>query len=176
MILRISRYCLLLVLLTAGLSAMGQTFTLKGLVTDDEGHALELATVSCVEQGKVTMTNLKGEYSMQLQTADSVAVSYSMVGYRKRTRTLYKPQGTQTLRIVLRADHELDEVVVTEKKRQTDQMEVLDLTDLKSSAVSVTGNAVEELKRAARLIAPPCQEDGVARTIERIAFNWMSDF
>ncbi len=135
----------MLVMLVTGLSAVGQTFTLKGLVTDDEGKALELATVSCVEQGKVTMTNLKGEYSMQLHTADSVVVRFSMVGYRQRTRTLYKPQGTQTLRILLRADQEIGEVVVTEKKRQTDQMEQLDLTDLRAYSVSTTGNAIEEL-------------------------------
>ena len=131
-------------LLLATLSVSGQTFTLKGLVTDDEGNALELATVSVASQGKMTMTNLKGEYSMTLQSADSVVVRYSMIGYRPRTRTLYKPQGTQTLRILLRADSELGEVVVIEKKRQTDQMEQLDVKEIKETP-SVTGNAVEEL-------------------------------
>ena len=127
------------------LQAVGQTFTLKGLVTDDEGKPIEFATVACTEQSKVTFTNIKGEYKMTLQTADSVKVSYSMVGYKSRTRTLYKPQGTQTLRILLRADGELGEVVVTERRRQTDQMEQLDIKDLRTGAVSVTGNAVEEL-------------------------------
>ena len=135
----------MLVMLMASLFAMGQTFTLKGLVTDEEGKALELATVSCVAQGKVTMTNLKGEYQMQLQSADSVVVRFSMVGYTPRSRTLRKPQGTQTLRIVMRTDQELGEVIVTEKKRQTDQMEQLDLTDLRAHTVSITGNAIEEL-------------------------------
>ena len=134
----------IVVLLLATLSVSGQTFTLKGLVTDDEGNALELATVSVASQGKMTMTNLKGEYSMTLQSADSVVVRYSMIGYRPRTRTLYKPQGTQTLRILLRADSELGEVVVIEKKRQTDQMEQLDVKEIKETP-SVTGNAVEEL-------------------------------
>lgn len=143
---RIAPFILLLVMLMASLSAMSQgTFTLKGLVTDEEGKGLELATVSCVEQGKMTMTNLSGEYRMQLQTADSVVIRYSMVGYKARQKTIYKPQGTQTLRIVMRPSQELGEVVVTEKKRQTDQMEQLDLTDLRANAVSVTGNAVEEL-------------------------------
>ncbi|MBR6189751.1 MAG: carboxypeptidase-like regulatory domain-containing protein [Prevotella sp.] len=117
---------------------------LKGLVTDDEGNALELATVSVASQGKMTMTNLKGEYSMTLQSADSVVVHFSMIGYRPRTRTLYKPQGTQTLRILLRASTELGDVVITEKKRQTDQMEQLDIKEIKETP-SVTGNAVEEL-------------------------------
>ena len=134
----------IVVLLLATIGVSGQTFTLKGLVTDDEGNALELATVSVPSQGKLTMTNLKGEYSMTLQSADSVVVKYSMIGYRPRTRTLYKPQGTQTLRILLRANQELSEVVVTEKKRQTDQMEQLDIKEIKETP-SVTGNAVEEL-------------------------------
>ncbi len=138
------RFAVALLLLLLTLSGSSQTFTLKGLVTDDEGSPLELATVSCAAQGKVAMTNLKGEYHLTLQTADSVVVRFSMVGYKARTKTLYKPKGTQTLRIVMRSE-ELAEVVVTEQRRQTDQMERLNITDLRGGAVSVTGNAVEEL-------------------------------
>ena len=141
----IRHIAMMILLLLTALQAVGQTFTLKGLVTDDEGKPVEFATVACGEQSKVTFTNIKGEYHLTLQTADSVKISYSMVGYKSRTKTLYKPQGTQTLRILLRADGELGEVVVKEKRRQTDQMEQLDITDLRSGAVSVTGNAVEEL-------------------------------
>ena len=143
-VLRYKRLFGIVAMLLTVLTVSGQTFTLKGLVTDDEGNALELATVSVASQGKLTMTNLKGEYSMTLQSADSVEVRFSMIGYKARTRTLYKPKGTQTLRILLRANQELGEVVVTEKKRQTDQMEQLDLTELKGTP-STSGNAVEEL-------------------------------
>ena len=131
-------------LLMLSMTALAQSFTLKGIVTDDEGNALELATVACVAQGKVTMTNLKGEYSMTLQSADSVVIRYTMVGYKSRTRTLYKPQGTQTLRILLRADQQLDEVVVTERRRQTSQTEQLDLKNIKG-VPTASGNAIEEL-------------------------------
>ena len=57
----ISRFLLVLAMfVVASTIAFAQnTFTLKGMVTDDEGNALELATVSCARQGKVTMTNLK---------------------------------------------------------------------------------------------------------------------
>ena len=131
-------------LLLLSLQALAQTFTLKGMVTDDEGKALELATVSCVAQGKVAMTNLKGEYQLVLHTADSVVVRFSMVGYKARTRTLRHPQGTQTLRVVMRAEEQLGEVVVTEKRRQTDQMELLDIKDL-AVMPTASGNAVEAL-------------------------------
>ncbi len=135
---------LLTMLLTTALTATAQTFTLKGMVTDDEGNALELATVACVEQGKVTMTNFQGEYQLTLSTADSVTVRFSMVGYRTRTRTLHHPQGTQTLRILMRSEQEIGEVVVTERRRQTDQVELLDISGM-AVAPSVTGNAIEEL-------------------------------
>ena len=136
---------MLTLLLTMAIEAVGQTFTLKGLVTDDEGQPVEFATVACVEQGKVAFTSIKGEYRLTLATSDSVTIRYSMIGYKTRTKTLYKPQGPQTLRIVLRAQDDLGTVVVTERRRQTDQMEQLDITDLRSGAASVTGNAVEDL-------------------------------
>ncbi len=139
-----ARYIFLLAMLMAGIDAIAQSFTLKGKVTDDEGNALELATVSCLEQAAVTMTNLKGEFQLQLNTRDSVVIKFSMVGYAPRTRTLRNPRGTQTLQIQMHPNEELSEVVVTERRRQTDQMEQLDLTNLKA-VPSASGNAIEEL-------------------------------
>jgi hypothetical protein len=131
-------------LLMAGLMAVAQSFTLKGKVTDDEGNALELATISCLDQAAVTMTNLKGEYQLTLRSADSVVVKFSMVGYKARTRVLRNPKTTQTIQIQLHALDELDDVVIVERRRQTDAMEQLDIKDIKS-VPSTSGNAVEEL-------------------------------
>ena len=123
---------------------MAQSFTLKGKVIDDEGNALELATVSCLEQGAVTMTNLKGEFQLTLHTADSVVVKFSMVGYQEHKRVLRNPRTTQTIQIELHSKNELGGVTVTQRRRQTDQMEHLDIKDIKG-VPSTTGNAVEEL-------------------------------
>ena len=139
-----TRYILVLAMLMTSLWSMAQTFTLKGKVVDDEGQALELATVSCLEQAAVTMTNLKGEFQMTLHTADSVVIKFSMVGYQERRRVLYHPRTTQTLQIELHSKNELSGVTVTQRRRQTDQMEQLDIKDIKG-APSTTGNAVEEL-------------------------------
>ena len=141
--LRTKRYILLLVMMMTGLTTFAQTFTLKGKVTDDEGNALELATVSCIEQMAITMTNLKGEFSMTLQSADSVVVKFSMVGYNSRTRLLRNPKTTQTLQVQLHS-MELGEVTIVEKRRQTEQMEQLDIKNIKG-VPSASGNAVEEL-------------------------------
>lgn len=139
------RYILLmLVWILTGNMAIAQFFTVKGTVKDEEGNALELATVSCAEQGKVTMTNLKGEYSLQLQSEDSVVIRFSMVGYKTRTRVLRRPRTTQTLQLSLDPLDELGEVVVNKRRRQTSQTEQLDLKDIKS-VPSASGNAIEEL-------------------------------
>ena len=138
------RLILFLVMLMTSIALWSQSFTLKGKVSDSDGNALELATVSCLEQGRVTMTNLKGEFSIKLNSADSVVVRFSMVGFKTRERVLRRPRSTQTLRIALQPMDELGEVVVTEKRRQTDQMERLDLKEIKAMP-SASGNAVEEL-------------------------------
>ena len=138
------RNILTLTMLMVSLSLFAQTFTLKGKVTDEEGNALELATVSCVAQAAVTMTNLKGEFQMKLQSADSVVVKFSMIGYKARTRVLRNPKTTQTIQIQLHAMDELSDVVIVERRRQTDAMEQIDIKDIKAMP-STSGNAVEEL-------------------------------
>ena len=126
-------------------TAMAQTFTLQGKVTDEQGNPVEMATVSCLKQGKVALTSLKGEFSMQLQSQDSVVVRFSMIGYKAKERVLRNPKGKQTLQIQLFEDNtQLSEVTVTEKARQTTQTEQLEVKDIKL-APSATGNAVEEM-------------------------------
>lgn len=122
-----------------------QTFTLQGRVIDENGSPVEFVSVSCAKQGKMTMTSLKGEYSMQLHSADSVVVHYSMIGYKSKTRILHHPRGKQTLQIVLyNSDNELEEVTVTGTRIQTGQMQNLKKDNLKSIP-SASGNAIEEL-------------------------------
>lgn len=126
------------------LAAEAQTFTLQGRVTDEQMNPIELATVSCLQQGKVTMTSLKGEFSMQLQSADSVVIRFSMIGYKAKTRVLRNPRGKQTLQVTLHEGTTLSEVTVTGQRQQTGQTQELKKEDVKSMP-SVSGNAVEEL-------------------------------
>ena len=122
--------------------ATAQTFTLQGRVADKDNNPIELASVAVVAQGKMTMTNLKGEYSITLHSADSVVVRYSMIGYRSKTRVLRNPRGKQTLLVQLADDNELGEVVVEGKTPQHGTTKQLDVEDVKQGP-SVTGNAVE---------------------------------
>lgn len=122
-----------------------QSFTLHGRVIDESNNPIEFATVSCAKQGKMTMTSLKGEYTLQLHSADSVEIRFSMIGYRTKTRILRKPRGKQTLQTVLYSNvGEIEGVTVTGTKIQTGQMQQFKKDDIKNMP-SVTGNAVEEM-------------------------------
>ena len=129
----------------ATLKMLAQGFTLQGRVTDSDNNPVELATVSVVKQGKVALTSLQGEFSMHLQSADSVVVKFSMIGYKTKTRVLRRPRGKQTLQVVLYADeNNLADVVVTGEKIQSDQTQELKTKDMKL-APSASGNAVESM-------------------------------
>ncbi len=134
-----------IIAIIAPICLFAQTFTLKGRVIDEEGKPVEFASVLCVSQGKATVTSLKGEYNLTLNSADSVVIRYSMLGYRTKKRVLFKPHGTQTLQVVMYANsNTLDEVNVRGQKIQSGQLEDLNTKPLRNMP-STTGNAVEEL-------------------------------
>ena len=142
--LNLKLFITILMLIMSTIKVTADDFALKGKVIDEEGRALELVTVSCAAQGKIAMTNLKGEFSINLKTADSVEVRFTMVGYGVRKRVFRRPKGKMTVQIVMHPAATLSEVTVTERRRQTSQTEQLNTKDLKQ-APSTTGNAVEEM-------------------------------
>ena len=131
-----------LIFAVISMTLFAQSFTLQGRVTDQENNPVELASV--VSQGKLTMTNLNGEFSMQLQSADSVEVRFSMIGYKTKTRVLRRPKGKMTLQVQLFDAGLLDEVVITEQRRQTGTTQEIDTKQM-SNTPSASGNKVEEL-------------------------------
>ena len=142
--LNLKLFITILMLIMSTIKVTADDFALKGKVIDEEGRALELVTVSCAAQGKIAMTNLKGEFSINLKTADSVEVRFTMVGYGVRKRVFRRPKRKMTVQIVMHPAATLSEVTVTERRRQTSQTEQLNTKDLKQ-APSTTGNAVEEM-------------------------------
>lgn len=142
---KLKLFILQIICLCAFVSAQAQTFTLSGRVIDENNDPVEFASVSCPKQGKMTMTSLKGDYSLQLQSVDSVEIRFSMVGYNTKVRTLRRPRGKQTMQVVLHSsDNALSEVTITGKRIETGQTQELSKEHLKSMP-STTGNAVEEM-------------------------------
>ena len=140
----LKRFITIMALIMSTINITADDFTLKGKVIDEEGNALELVTITCAAQGKITMSNLKGEFSIGLKTADSVEVKFTIVGYGVRKRVFRRPKGKMTVKIVMHPATTLDEITVTQQRRQTSQTGQLNINNLKG-APSTTGNAVEEL-------------------------------
>ena len=134
-----------LLLAVVALTASAQSFVLQGRVIDEHNNPIELASVSCLKQGKATVTSLKGNYTLTLQSADSVAVRFSMIGYKSKTRVLRNPKGRLSLTVVLYGDDTtLGEVQVEGQRIQSGQTQELKSKDMKM-APTAAGNAVEEL-------------------------------
>lgn len=118
---------------------------LKGRVIDEKNEPVSFCLINVQGQAAGTTANINGEYKLSFNTADSVVITYQMMGYKKRTRVLRKPQGNLTLNIVMYdGGHELSEVEVREIRKQMNQNTQVTTTEL-NTMPSTTGNAVEEL-------------------------------
>ena len=138
---------LFLLLALCALSAFGQNDRSRifGRVVDDSGSPIELATVQVRGQGVLTVTNLHGEYTLYCQSADSVAVVYSMIGYETRRRLLRHPADSVRIDITLPAiDATIGEALVTGQHLQTGTTQRIKPVD-SHLMPSTTGNGVEEI-------------------------------
>ena len=99
---------------------------LKGRVTDETGSPVEIANIWVARQMKGTTTNLRGEYSITLTTADTVEITFSMIGHQTRKRILYSPTGVITIDVMLpHSNTALQGVTIRETRRQTNAMQHL---------------------------------------------------
>ena len=118
---------------------------LSGRVIDDEQNPVLFAVVRIEGQAAGTTTDLQGRYKLEFNTADTVVVSFSMLGYETKKRTLIKPRGDLRLNVTLQTQRiDMGEVTVKEVRRQMNTTQHLNAENLKRLP-STTGNAVEEL-------------------------------
>ena len=117
---------------------------ITGIVTDENHDPIELATVRIEKPVLVgTTTDLRGHYSISVDTQDSVTVIFSMIGYRTKKKTLRRPKGIIALNVtMLPSDVELEGVTVSEVRRQTTQTQKLDIKDRKLMP-DASGGSVE---------------------------------
>lgn len=139
---------LLIGLLFSTMQAHAQKRTrVFGTIKDTDGAPIELASVRALGQAALTVTNLKGEYTLWCNSADSVRIVYSMIGYETRKRLLRSPGDSVRLDIILppyAPDNNLGTAVVTGQGRQTTTTQRITKPDTKLSP-STTGNGVEEI-------------------------------
>lgn len=138
-------YIILVLFSLLPFSLSAQTVKIGGVITDEAGEPIELATVRVEGMLVGAVSNLKGKYALTFQSRDTVTVIYSMLGYQTRKRTLHKPKGNISINMVLPvADYELSEVTITERRRQTSSFQQLDAQSSKLMP-DASGNAIESM-------------------------------
>lgn len=117
-------------LLFTALDAYAQV-KLSGKVTDENGSPIEFASVRIDGTVLGTNTDTKGDYALSVPARDTVMVVFSCIGYSDVRRRLISPKGAMTLNAKLYAKTEqLNDLVVTEFKKQTNQMQGIDVSKI----------------------------------------------
>ena len=132
--------------LMVSLATQAQKVTIRGTVVDDERQPLELVMVSIEGENLVgTRADLKGRYSLTCNTADSLVVVFSMMGYQTRKRVLREPKDTVRLDVMLpRLNFDLDVVEINEIRTQTNTMTDVNLNDVKHMG-NASGQGIEQI-------------------------------
>ena len=104
----------LLVFLIISNAVFGQ---LKGRVEDHLGNAIESASIFNATQKLGTISNLKGQFSLEnYSTGDKIIVSF--IGFKSKILSKNDFEQTNNLIIKLDEDESLDEIVVTATLKQ----------------------------------------------------------
>ena len=135
-----------LLLTIIALSAQAQMVTIKGRVTDDKQQPIEIANVKVEGQAAGTVTDLKGNYIFSCASSDSLVISYSMLGYQTRKRTLRNPKDTVVVNVSLPAMNvTLEGVEIVDKERQMGGTQKIEMPEQMRLLPDASGNGVESI-------------------------------
>ncbi|MBR6196814.1 MAG: carboxypeptidase-like regulatory domain-containing protein, partial [Bacteroidaceae bacterium] len=125
--------------------ADAQSVTIRGKVMDEKRSPVELAHVRVEGMAAGATCDLKGKYQFTCESKDTMVVSFSMLGYETKKRTLYNPTDTVTINIMLNpAGIELGGVEVSTVRRQTNAMTDVNIKDMKHMG-NASGGGVEQI-------------------------------
>ena len=139
------RMALWLLAVLPGTLLAQRSVKIAGTVSDEKGDPMEFVMVKVEGGGLGVLTDLKGRYTLNTVSRDSVTVVFSMFGYRTRKRVLVNPRDSVRIDMTLAPnDIVLQETGVRGLRIQSGTMQTLTPKHSKQ-APSTTGNAVEEL-------------------------------
>jgi outer membrane receptor for ferrienterochelin and colicins len=109
------RFCILLLQLFLCSVLIGQSASVNGRVTDEDGQSVPFASVGIADLKAGTLADEEGNYSLPNLAAGKVKLSVSALGFAPETMVLELEEGTvKAVDITLFASGEtMDEVVVT---------------------------------------------------------------
>lgn len=140
-----NRYIFALLLAILTIPSLIAQVKIHGKVIDADNEPLEFATVRIAGTAIGTNTGLDGGYSLSVAEQDTIEVVFTCIGFREEKRKLYNAKGDVTLNMRMqRTSKELQEVEVSEFKKQTGSIQQID-ADAYMLAPDVSGGSVESL-------------------------------
>lgn len=140
----IKRYIYFFVLIFSHVAIIAQT-RIHGKIVDSSDDALEFATVRIAGTALGTTSGLDGSYAITVPQRDTINVIFTCIGYKEVQRQLIDPAEDVTLNIkMMQTTHELHELEVTDFRKQTDQMQKIDVGNSRLSP-DVSGGSIEAI-------------------------------
>ena len=118
---------------------------ISGKVTDSDNNPIEFATVRVVGTAIGQTTGLNGSYRLNVAPKDTIEIAFSCIGFKESKQKLIDAKGEVVLNVRLfKTTKELEEVQVTEYKKQTGGMQAIDTEAIRKTP-NLSGNGVEAI-------------------------------
>lgn len=138
----------LFILIHTGLQAQNTNATLTGKVSDVNGKPIELANISIKNSSLGTVSNSNGNYQLKIPAGRTITVVYSIIGYQSIEKTI-KAVDRQKIELNIslkQSDQEIDEVQVTQLRRNKTNMNRIDTKYITQIADAGTGGVEALIK------------------------------
>ena len=137
-------------LISAITNVMAQKAVVYGKVTDERGEPLDVVHIRLSKGSIGTLSNFKGEYSLNVPESDTLRIIFTSLGYKRVERVVNtKSDGKQEkkikLDVVLKQNLAvINDVEVVTNQRNTNTLEKID-TKVVKNVRGASGNAVEDM-------------------------------
>ena len=129
----------------SALAASAAPVKIHGQITDENNEALEFVTIKVEGTAIGATSDLDGKYSLSVAEADTIRLSFTCIGYEESKRRLIDAKGDVTVNVKMQpATYTLGEVNVTDYRKQTDGMQLIDLGQQRL-VPDATGGSVESI-------------------------------
>ena len=135
-------YLLTFLFLTSLFTLSAQNATIVGNVTDaTTGESVEFATIFIRNSSKVTETNIKGRYQLQVPADKTVQIVFSRIGFQETNVTVnaLKEGRRKRVDVAMQPSDSDIEIEVTESRLEEEGMIKEEVTELKLIPIT-TGN------------------------------------
>ncbi len=142
---RLAKYLTLIIIACGTLAASAAGVKIRGKVTQEDNEPLEFVTIRISGTSIGTMSGLDGTYQLNAPDSDTIRITFSCIGYEEAKRRLVAVKDSAVVNVKMSPNSiQLGTVEITDYKKQTGQMQDIDLADYRLSP-DVSGGSVESL-------------------------------